>query len=88
MIGDSSDAANIPIGTPVVAFNGEVLGTVREAHPHYLLVRQEGRDDDLDVPAHAIVGLADGKLRVSVNRWAATEVDDEETAHREGEESE
>jgi hypothetical protein len=35
---------------------------------------------DLEVAVHGIVGIEDGKLRVSVNRWAVNEVDDEETS--------
>ncbi|HEY7030055.1 MAG TPA: hypothetical protein VH482_01945 [Thermomicrobiales bacterium] len=79
---DPHGTSNIPVGTPVIAFNGELLGTVREVFPHYLLVHQEGQHEDLEVPVHAIRGFEDGKLRVSVNRTAVTEVDDEETAHR------
>ncbi len=73
---------DIPAGTPVVGLNGEMLGKVREAYSHYLLIDQEGQHDDLDVPTHAIVGLVDGKLQLSVNRTALTEVDHEETVHR------
>ncbi|HKG26578.1 MAG TPA: hypothetical protein VKB09_13080 [Thermomicrobiales bacterium] len=83
---DPHGTHNIPIGTPVIAFNGDVLGTVREVHPHYLLVHQEGQHGDLEVPVHAIRGFEDGALRVSVNRGAVTDVDDEETAHRLGDE--
>jgi hypothetical protein len=83
---DPHGTHNIPLGTQVIAFNGDVLGIVREIHPHYILVHQEGQHRDMDIPVHAIRGLEDGKLRVSVNRWAVTEVDDEETAHRLGEE--
>jgi cell shape-determining protein MreC len=79
---DPHDTRSIPIGTPVVAYNGELLGKVREVHPHYILVDQEGEHDDFDVPVHAIQSFENGKLQVSVNRWAATEVDHEETVHR------
>jgi hypothetical protein len=79
---DPHGTSSIPVGTPVVAFNGDLLGTVREVHPHYLLVHQEGQHGDLEVPVHAIRGFEDGKLQVSVNRGSVTEVDDEETAHR------
>lgn len=79
---DPHNTRSIPVGTPVVALNGELLGTVREIHAHYLLVDQEGQHDDLDVPVHAIRGVVDGKLQVSINRLAATEVDHEETVHR------
>jgi hypothetical protein len=83
---DPHGTHDIPVGTPVVAFNGDLLGYVREIHPHYILVHQEGQHADMEVPVHAIRGLEGGKLRVSVNRWAVTDVDDEETAHRLGEE--
>lgn len=78
---DPHDTASIPAGTPVVALNGEVLGTVREAHAHYVLVDQEDEHNDLEVPVHAVTGLVDGKLHISINRDAATEVDHEETVH-------
>ena len=39
---------------------------------------------DLEVPVHALLGVEDGSLRVSVNRGAVTGVADEETTHRMG----
>jgi hypothetical protein len=86
MADDPHGTHNIPIGTPVHGFDGNLLGFVREVHPHYLLVGQDGQHVDLDVPVHAILGFTDGKLQVSVNRDSVTEVDDVETAHRLGEE--
>jgi hypothetical protein len=88
MTDDPHGARDIPIGTPVRAFDGSLLGTVREVHPHYLLVGQEGEHShkDLEVPVHAIRGFTEGHLQVSVNRGAVTEIDDVETAHRMGEE--
>jgi hypothetical protein len=83
---DPHDAASIPIGTPVIAYNGDLLGEVRDVHPHFILVHQEGEHGDLEVPVHSIVGIEEGKLHVSVNRWAVNEVDDEETSHRLGQE--
>jgi hypothetical protein len=83
MSDDPHNMRRIPIGAPVVALNGEVLGTVREAHPHYLLVDQPDAHDDLDVPAHAVQGLVDGRVQLSINRTAVTEVDHEETVHHE-----
>jgi hypothetical protein len=41
---------------------------------------------DLEVPVHAIRGFTEGRLEVSVNGGAMTEVDDVETAHRMGQE--
>ena len=76
----------IPVGTEVRAYDGSLLGTVREVHPHYLLVGQEGEHNDLEVPVHAILGIDGGVLQVSVNRSSVTEVDDVETAHRMGQE--
>lgn len=84
MTDDPHGTRGIPIGTPVQAFDGTLLGHVREIHPHYLLVGQEGEHADLEVPVHAIRGFTEGQLQVSVNRDSVTEVDDVETAHRQG----
>ncbi len=86
MTDDPHGARDIPEGTPVVGFNAAQLGFVREAHPHYLLVRQEGEHADLEVPVHAVLAFADGQLKVSVNRDSVTDVDNVETAHRMGQE--
>jgi hypothetical protein len=82
MLHDPHGTGNIPIGTPVVGHDGRSLGRVREVHPHYVLVGEEGQHEDLDVPVHAIVGLEQGTLRVSITRASATAVDDVETAQR------
>jgi hypothetical protein len=79
---DPHDTAAIPVGTTVIAADGSVLGTVREVHPHYLLAGEEGQHRDLEIPVHAIREFANGRLHVSINREAATSVDDVETAHR------
>ena len=84
MIDDPYGTSDIPVGAPVRAFDGTLLGHVREIHPHYLLVGQDGEHADLEVPVHAIRGFADGELQFSVNRDSVTEVDDVETAHRLG----
>jgi hypothetical protein len=86
MTDDPHGARDIPLGTPVVGFNGAELGYVREVYPHYILVGQDGEHTDLEVPVHAILRFEDGQLHVSVNRDSATEVDDVETIHRMGEE--
>ena len=86
MTDDPLGTGDIPVGTPVMGFNGALLGHVREIHPHYLLVGQEGEHADLEVPVHAILSFADGQLQVSVNRDSVTEVDNVETAHRLGQE--
>jgi hypothetical protein len=83
---DPHNTSAIPVGTLVCAYDGSPLGTVREVHPHYLLVGQEGEHNDLEVPVHSILGFEGGVLQVSVNRSSVTEVDDVETAHRMGEE--
>jgi hypothetical protein len=85
MTEDQHGTRNIAIGTPVRAFNGDLLGVVRDVHPHFLLVGQEGEHTTMEVPVHAIQGLVNGELQVHVNRWAVTEVDDEETSHQLGE---
>ena len=86
MTDDPHGTRDIPVGTSVVGFNGIVLGHVREVHPHYILVGQDGEHADLEVPVHAILRFAEGQLQVSVNRDSVTEVDDVETAHRFGQE--
>jgi hypothetical protein len=84
MTDDPHGTRDIPVGTPVQGFNGAQLGFVREVHPHYPLVGQDGEHADLEVPVHAILRFAEGQLQVSVNRDSVTEVDDVETAHRLG----
>ena len=86
MTDDPHGTGNIPLGTPVRGFDGALLGYVRDIHPHFLRVGQEGQHADLEVPVHAIRGLEDGELRVSVTRESVTEVDNVETTHRLGEE--
>ena len=86
MTDDPHGARDIPIGMPVRGYNGTLLGYVREVHPHYLLVGQEGQHEDLEVPVHAILGVSEGQLQVSVNRESVTLVDNVETTHRQGEE--
>jgi len=81
MTDDPHGTRNIPVGTPVIGYNGQRLGVVHEAHPHYILVGTEGEHADLDIPVHAITGFEGGTLRVSVTRESATEVDEQETAH-------
>jgi hypothetical protein len=78
---DPHDIKDIPKGTPVIGFDGSLLGTVREAYPHYLLVDQEDEHDDLNIPLHSITGFEDGRLRVSINQRSASAVDHEETVH-------
>lgn len=82
MTDDPHNMRSVPAGIPVVALNGETLGRVREAHPHYLLVDQPDMHDDLDIPAHAVRGIENGRLELTVNRSALTPVDHEETVHR------
>lgn len=79
---DRQAASIIPVGTQVIGANGKSLGSVREVHPHFLLVHEDGQHGDVDVPVHAIVRFEGGTLYVSVNRDSVTAVDDEETAHR------
>lgn len=76
MSNDSRGVSQIPIGTPVIAFDGEELGKVREVYPNYILVGEEGEPEDLQISVHAIVGVENGSLRVSVTRRAISQVDD------------
>lgn len=72
----------IRVGAAVIAYDGSLLGEVREIHPHYLLVHRGGEHDDLDVPMHAVIGVENGQIRTHVNRDSVTAVDDEETPRR------
>jgi hypothetical protein len=83
---DADQPARKPIcaaGTVVIAENGQRLGTVRVAYPHYVLVSEDDAPErDLEVPARAVARLENGKLYLSVNREALSDVDDEETDAR------
>lgn len=83
MLHDPHNASSIPSGTPVIALNGEMLGTVREVHSHYILIDQPDNHLDLNLPVHAIESFTGGTLRITLNRGALTTVDHEETVHRE-----
>lgn len=72
-----------PAGTAVIALDGTLLGTVRNVHPHFLLVAQENdAHADLEVPPHALARYDGERLYLTVNREALSVVDDEETAAR------
>ena len=71
----------IAVGTPVIGFNGEPLGTVHEVFAHYLLVGTEGEHTDLEVPTQSIIDFRDGAVRVHVTRESSSVVDEQETAH-------
>jgi len=75
--------ANYPVGTVVIAENGEELGTIDTVHTHFFLVHDEiAEHRDLQVPTHAIASYDGERLYLSVNREALSVVDDEETAER------
>jgi hypothetical protein len=78
---DPHNTATIPVGTPVVDYNGQQLGRVHEVHAHYILVGREDEHTDLDIPVHAITGFVSGVLHVSITANSATQVDEQETAH-------
>ena len=74
---------SFPVGTPVVALDGQRLGTIRTVYPHFLLVAQDGTEHaDLEVPIHALGRYDGSQLALTVNREALTVVDDEESALR------
>ena len=81
----SHEPGESPVGHEVVAANGEVLGKVREAHPHYLIVERTGEPTvDLDVPMRAVAAVEAGRIVLRVNLEALTELPDEDqtAAHR------
>lgn len=79
---EKSNGTQVPVGIEVVGFDGQSLGYVREAHPHYLLVGTGTPHQDLEVPVQSILGIEQGKLRVHVKRNSSSPVDDEESVHR------
>ncbi len=72
----------IRVGASVIANNGEVLGTVREVYPHFILVARDGDHNDLEIPTNSILSADAREVHTHVNRESATSVDDVETAHR------
>lgn len=72
----------VPVGTRVMALDGESLGTIREARRNYLLVSIPGSEDDLEVPSAAIGRLEQGTLYLTVNRGALTVSHDGKTYER------
>ena len=75
------DLPTIPVGTPVIGFNGEQIGTIHEVHPHYLLVGNPGQHTDFKVPTQAILSVTGDGVRVHVTRESSSVVDEQETAH-------
>ena len=72
-----------PPGTPVIALNGERLGTVRTVYDHFFLVEQDGNPHaDLEVPPHSVARFDGERIYLTVNREALSVVDDEEAASR------
>lgn len=84
MTDDPHGVSRIPLETPVIGFDGSLLGYVRDVHPHYLLVGHDGERADLEIPVHAIGGMVDGRLQVTLNREAVSEVDEQGTLHHPG----
>jgi len=78
---DIFNTSNITLGTEVIGFDGESLGTVHEVHPHYLLVGSAGVHTDFEVPVHSIIEVRDGAIYVHVTRESSSVVDEQETAH-------
>ncbi|HEV2529463.1 MAG TPA: hypothetical protein VGT61_13535 [Thermomicrobiales bacterium] len=72
----------VPVGTRVLALDGEVLGTVRTAYRNYLLVAITDSEDDLEVPSAALGRVEQGTLYLTVNRSALTLSRDGKTYER------
>ena len=82
-MGRRVEHGDVPVGATVVAANGQPIGNVREVHPHYLVIEREFSSADLDIPLHAVVGIEEGSVRLSVNLEALTELPaEEQTAGR------
>ena len=77
--------SEVPVGAVVVAANGETLGKVHVAHPHYFVIHRDGSPPtDYEIPTHAVVAIEGGRVQLSVNLEALTQVPAEEqsAAHR------
>ena len=72
----------VPVGTRVLALDGEVLGTVRTAYRNYLLIAITDSEDDLEVPSAALGRVEQGTLYLTVNRSALTLSRDGKTYER------
>lgn len=74
------------IGATVVAPNGETLGTIHTAQPHYLIIEcgDTSPPADYEVPVQAIGAVEGGKVILTVNLEALNRVPDEHqsAAHR------
>ena len=86
MIEGARGPVEVPVGAAVVAANGEMLGKVHTVFPHFFLFEQTGgaNPTDYEVPMHAVVGTEGGRVQLTVNLEALTEVPAEQqsAAHR------
>ena len=76
----------VPIGAAVIAANGETLGKVHTAYRHFFVFERAGESGatDYEVPMHAVGGVEGGRVLLTVNLEALTELPAEEqtAAHR------
>lgn len=78
-------------GATVVAANGETLGTVHTAYPHFFVLERAGQSGqagtaatDYEVPMHAVASVEGGRVLLTVNLEALNELPAERqsAAHR------
>ena len=83
---DRAAEGGVPVGAVVVAANGETLGKVHSAHPHYFVFEDLGTSPptDWEVPMHAVAGVEGGRVLLTVNLEALNQIPAEQqsAAHR------
>lgn len=82
----------MPIGAAVIGANGDTLGKVHTAYPHFfVLERGDGAEAaDFEVPMHAVVSIDGGRVLLTVNLEALNRIPSEHQSahhrlHEEGE---
>ena len=85
-MGRATEQGGVPIGAVVVAANGETLGKVHSSHPHYFVFQRSGTSPatEWEVPMHAVAGVEGGRVQLTVNLEALTQIPakQQSAAHR------
>lgn len=72
---DPSGRSEVPVGAAVIAANGETLGKVHTAYPHFFVFEQSGEEPaDYEVPMHAVSGVEGGRVLLTVNLEALNQI--------------
>lgn len=76
---ESTGRSEVPVGAAVVAANGDMLGKVHTAYPHFFVLEQSGGAEpaDYEVPMHAVSSVEGGRVLLTVNLEALTRIPSE-----------